>query len=483
METNPNKLKATLSKTSSRICGVYTAKSKTSRTEKLILVISCLITSLILAVLLFLALLFPLKCGFGASIATTGAFWLCITIAMCLSQRVRCFGTLFLMSIGLKQGRNLLITTGTTVVIFLNIQNILKNLTGLAKGLLCTVGEKLVAINLPPLKNYIQMLKWVARQLKKGLPEYLTLGNYYTNHSFIPTVHSQNFTNKLAEAERALNETAESVLTVIDTVSSTGKKVSPVLGVLVLVILTALYLRRFRSDPKHNNIFITRNFIKYDEKQRLQGKPSVLPLSKKEAKRYVMVPSAGFTKKEAKAMLKFSIPIVTHSLAWLFFVGVDALLYWIIITLRKRLEELEPLHVPVALEMEKGAFFVGTVIEGNKKVENFSYDVPVFEKKCLPQPELWLYESLTPLSAILGSLVFLVLVSSKMDQLRLLVSEQFFSDHAEERIEELHKKILNKRSQWKVQTAETTLKSFATQLRFWFPIFFRHEQENLEKIM
>ncbi|KAL7840286.1 hypothetical protein AOLI_G00256090 [Acnodon oligacanthus] len=438
MEMNPTKLKATLHKTSSRICGVYTARSKTSRTEKLLLVISCLITSLILAILLFLALLFPFKYGFGVSIATTVAFWLCITIAMWFSQRVRCFGTLFLMSIGLKQGRNLLITAGTTVVIFLNIQNILKNLRGLAKGLLCTVEEKLVAINLPPLKNYIQMLTWVARQLKKGLSDYLTLGNYYTDYSFIPTVHSQNFKNKLAEAERALNETAESVLAVTDTVSSVGKKVSPVLGVVVLVILTALYLWRFRSDPKHNNIFITRKFIKYDEKQRLQGKPSVLPLSKKEAKRYVMVPSTGFIKKEAKAMLKFSIPIITHSLAWLFFVGVDALLYWIIITLKKRLEELEPLHVPVALEMEK----------------------------CLPQPELWLYESLTPLSAILGSLVLLVMVSSKMDQMRLLVSEQFFSDHAEERIDTLHKKILNKRSKCKVPTAKTTLKSFATQVGF-----------------
>ncbi|KAL7835901.1 hypothetical protein SRHO_G00282480 [Serrasalmus rhombeus] len=480
MEMNPGKLKATLCKTSSRICGIYTAKSKTSRTEKLLLVISCLLTSLILTVLLFLALLFPFKCGFGVSIATTGAFWLCITIAMCFSQRVRCFWTLFLMSIGLKQGRNLLITAGTTIVIFLNIRNILKNLRGLAKGLLCTVEEKLVAINLPPLQNYIQMLTWVAHQLKKGLPEHVTLGNYYTKYSFIPTVHSQNFTNKLAEAERALNETADSMLAVIDTVSSMGKKVSPVLGVVVLVILTALYLWRFRSDPKQN-IFITRNFIKYDENQRLQGKPSVLPLSKKEAKRYVMVPSAGFTKKEAKAMLKFSLPIITHSLAWLFFVGMDALLYWTIITLKKRLEELEPLHVPVALEMEKGAFFVGTVIEEEKKVKNFSYDVPVFEKKCLPQPELWLYESLTPLSAILGSLFLLVMVSSKMDQMRLLVSEQFFSDHAEERITTLHKKILNKRSKWKVPTAKQTLKSFATQLHFWFPIFFRHEQ-NLERI-
>ncbi|XP_072515277.1 dendritic cell-specific transmembrane protein [Salminus brasiliensis] len=479
MVIDPGKMKATLRKTSFRICSIYTTKRKTSSMEKLLLVISCLITSLILAVLLFLALLFPFKCGIEVSMATTGVFWLCITIAMCFSQRIRCFGTLFLMSIGLKQGKNLLIMAGTTVVIFLNIQNILKNLRGLAKSLLCTVEAKVVAINLPPFSNYIRMLNWVAGQLKKGLPSTL-IGNYFINFTISPTVHSQNFTEKMAEAERALNETAESVLAVIDTVSSAGKTVSPVLGVVLLLILTALYLKRFRSDPEHDNIFITRSFIKYDERQRLQGKPSAFPLSKKESKRYIMVPSASFTKKEAKAMLKFSIPIVTHSLAWVIFVGVDALLYWIIVTLRRRLEELKPLHVPVVLEKKNKAFFAGVAVKEDQKECNFSYDVPIFENKCLPEPELWLYESLIPLSVIFGLLVLLVLVSSKMDQLRLLVSEQFFSDHAEERIAVLHERILSRRSKKKVQTAEVMLKSFATQLRFWCPILFRREQNNPE---
>ncbi|KAI4891113.1 hypothetical protein NFI96_032863, partial [Prochilodus magdalenae] len=396
--------------------------------------------------------------------------------------RVRCLGTLFLVSIGLRQGKNLLITAGTTIVIFLNIQNILKNLRGLAKGMLCTVREKLVAIDLPPLSNYIRMLYWVATQLEKVLSEETMFWNYFTNITLKPTVHSQNFTNKMLEAERALNETAESILTVIDTMSFIGKKVSPLLGVIMLLIFTALYLVKFRSDPEHNNIYITRNFKKYDEKQRLEGKPSVLPLSKKESERYVMVPSAGFRKKEAKAMLKFSIPIVTHSVFWVVFVGVDALLYWVITTLTRRLEELESLHVPVVLTVQKGAFLAGLPIEAEKKVYNFSYDVPIFEKKCLPQPELCLYESLTSLLVIFCLLVLLVMVSSKMDQLRLLVSEQFFSDHAEERIAVLHAKILSRRSKRRVPTVRTTLKSFARQLHFWFPIVFHHKQNHASTV-
>ncbi|XP_015459476.3 dendritic cell-specific transmembrane protein [Astyanax mexicanus] len=481
MARNPGHFKATLKKTSSRICSIYTTKSKTSRTGKLLLIISCLVTSLILALLLFLALIFPFKCGYTASMAATGAFWLCITIAMCISQRVRCFATLFLMSIGLKQGKSLLIMAGTVAGLFLNIRNILSNLKGLAKSMLCTVEAKLVSINQPPLSNYIKMLKWVGQQLKNYLPSG-GWGTYLVNFSTETKVDSQNFTDKMAEAERALNQTAESVLAVIDTVSSAGKTVSPVLGVVLLIILTALYLKSFRSDPEHNNTFITRSFIKYDENQRLQGKPSVFPLNKKESKRYITVPSASFTRKEAIAMLKFSIPIITHSLAWVFFVGVDALLYWIIMTLRKHLEELKPLHVPVGVNLKQDRIILGVVQNEGRINRNFSYDVHIFENKCLPEPELWLYKSLVPLSVIFGLLLLLVLVSSKMDQLRLLVSEQFFSDQAEERIAVLHAKILNRRARRKVQTPQVALKSFTTQLQFWFPIFFRHDQSHLENM-
>uniref|UniRef100_A0A8B9HAR7 Dendrocyte expressed seven transmembrane protein n=1 Tax=Astyanax mexicanus TaxID=7994 RepID=A0A8B9HAR7_ASTMX len=467
MARNPGHFKATLKKTSSRICSIYTTKSKTSRTGKLLLIISCLVTSLILALLLFLALIFPFKCGYTASMAATGAFWLCITIAMCISQRVRCFATLFLMSIGLKQGKSLLIMAGTVAGLFLNIRNILSNLKGLAKSMLCTVEAKLVSINQPPLSNYIKMLNWVGQHLKIYLQssEWWT-GTYLLNFTTETKVDSQNFTDKMAEAERALNQTAESVLAVIDTVSSAGKTVSPVLGVVLLIILTALYLKSFRSDPEHNNTFITRSFIKYDENQRLQGKPSVFPLNKKESKRYITVPSASFTRKEAIAMLKFSIPIITHSLAWVFFVGVDALLYWIIMTLRKHLEELKPLHCLKKATVTQDSIILGVVQNEGRINRNFSYDVHIFENKCLPEPELWLYKSLVPLSVIFGLLLLLVLVSSKMDQLRLLVSEQFFSDQAEERIAVLHAKILNRRARRKVQTPQVALKSFTTQVGF-----------------
>ncbi|XP_062841258.1 dendritic cell-specific transmembrane protein [Trichomycterus rosablanca] len=478
---NLRKLIADLRAAWSSICALYTTNNNLSWREKLLLLISCLMTSFILAFLLLLALRIPLQLSIEVCIIITAGFWFFFTLAMCISPSIRCFGILFLMSIGLKQGKKQLLTAGTTVVILLNIQNTLRNLKGLAKSMICNLEEKLIAIDLAPLSNYIRMLKWVVSQLKLGLPDILS-DHLVMDFKLNPSVQSGNFTKKITDAHRALNETAESVLGVISGVSSIGKKLYPALGIVLLVITTALYLRRFRSNRKHKNVLITKNFVKYDEKQKLQGKPSVLPLSKKESKHYIIVPSTSLTKKEMKAMLKFSIPIVTHSVAWLFFVGLDALVYWIIVVLSNRLSELEPLHVPVLLKVEKGTFLIGVPIEHDQEVHNFSYNVSVFEKKCLPAPELWLHKSLIPLCFIFTVLLLLVVLSSKLNQLRLIVSEQFYSEDAEKRIAMLHAKILKRRNKWKAKGAKMTWKSFTMQLAFWFPIIFSRQKNDSKNI-
>lgn len=355
-------VKTSLKTTSRRVCSLYTTKSEMSWSEKFLLFISCLVTSLILAVFFLLALRFPLDFGIDVCIVTTAVFWLCVTLAMWFSPNVRCFGILFLMSISLKQGKKQLLTAGTTVVIFLNIRNTLMNLKGLGKSLVCNLEEKLIAIDLAPLSTYIRMLKWVASELKNGLINVFG-GYYHSDFKLTPSVRSGEFTKKISEAQRTMNKTAESVLVIVDGISSIGKQISPVVGVVILIIATALYLKRFRFSRKQKNLFITKKFLKYDESQRLQGKPSVFPLTKKESKRYIIVPSAHLSKKDVKTMLKFSISIVTHSMAWLFFVGLDALVYWIISVLSKRLGELKPLHVPVLLKVEvKSHIFICSYI-------------------------------------------------------------------------------------------------------------------------
>ncbi len=123
----------------------------------------------------------------------------------------------------------------------------------------------------------------------------------------------------------------------------------------------------------------------------------------------------------------------------------------------------------ISLSFSKEAtVFLGLTVDENAKEANFSYTVSLFEKKCLPEPELWLYQSLAPLSVILALLVVLILLSSQLVQLRVVLSEQFFSDVAEKRAAYLHAKILRKRCKTKAGEHEGALKTLAIQVGHMF---------------
>lgn len=91
------------------------------------------------------------------------------------------------------------------------------------------------------------------------------------------------------------------------------------------------------------------------------------------------------------------------------------------------------------------ATLVGIPLGEENHQKDFSYSVTLFEKECLPQPKLLLYNSVVPLAAILLTLFIMALMAAKVGQLRLMVCERFFPSAAEERVEYLHAKILRKR--------------------------------------
>ncbi|KAJ8353789.1 hypothetical protein SKAU_G00213560 [Synaphobranchus kaupii] len=245
------------------------------------------------------------------------------------------------------------------------------------------------------------------------------------------------------------------------------------------MLFTALYLRRYYSNRKFQNTFITSKFIQYDKKQKAEGKPHVLPLTKKEAKRYTAIPSLGLTIKEGKIMLKFYIPLLTNLLLWVLFIGIDALLYWFILVIRKHLEELEPFHVPLVMNAREDIFVLDIIhVSGRYKKGDFSFSVALFEKECLPEPSLLLYQSVIPLAVILVILVILGLLSSKLMQLKLLVSSEFYGDNADERVEYLHAKILRSRSKTKFYELRHLLKTLWKKKSFWFPVFFHHQKDD-----
>ena len=238
-------------------------------------------------------------------------------------------------------------------VVLWNVRNTLENLRGLAKSLLCNLEAKKILVDLAPLSNYVQMLRWVGGQLKHFTD--FGAGELRSEFKLSASADSVVFKQKLSEAKQVLNQTAVSALAAMNMTSSVAQKLLPALGILLLVLLTARYVKKYRTDRGFQNIFITDALLRYDEQQRAEGKPSIFPLTEKEKKRYISIPSSRPSAKEGKAMLKFGFPVFTNLLIWLFFIGIDALVYWLIGVLRTRLEELEPFQIPVIMHLKVSA--------------------------------------------------------------------------------------------------------------------------------
>ncbi|XP_015804782.1 dendritic cell-specific transmembrane protein isoform X2 [Nothobranchius furzeri] len=449
---------------------VFTSDKPKGWRRTVLLMVTCSLWSLLLSSLLLLYLLFTLDYKLMVAGGIASCFVVLLTFALFLSKRLRCLGTLFVVSIFMKKSRNLLLTAGTSLVVLKNIHNTLENLTLLVRSMICNLKMKKASI-IAPFGNYIRMLEWIGNILK-GVTD-LGLVNLDSKLDVSPRIESEHFNVKLKDAEQKLNETVKYAQALIETVSSVTNRLLPALSFLVLMMFITLHIKRYCNNMKYENRFISSKFVLFDEKQKAEGKPHVLPLTEVEGKLYFFIPSARPNTKEGKAVLKFGAPVLSHFIAWIIVITVDALLYCFVDIVTKKLSALEPFHVPLLISFKGISTLIGIPFDEKSQEMDFSFSVTLFEEQCLPEPKLLLYNSVFPLSIIFLALILMALIASKVSQLRLIVCERFFTSAGHARVEYLHRKILKKRSKMRTERSEFSLKSFIAKPHFWCPIIFK----------
>lgn len=320
--------------------------------RSLILLFTCTFSSLLISSAFLLYLHFVLRYNLAVAGGISAGIGTLMTTAFYLSKRMRCLGTLFLISVFMKKSRTLLLTAGTSLVALRNIQNTLENLKGLLESMICNVRAKKEAL-IDPFKKYVEILKWISDALK-GFTQLtdIKVWKMDTQLTVTPRLESGPLEEVLTEAKQTLNGTVKYALTIVSTISSVTEKLFPAISLVVLAALIMLHIKRFHKDLKYRNRFISRKFVEFDEKQKAEGKPHVLPLTPKEAEAYTVLPSVRPTSQEGRAMLKFGIPVATHFVAWSIIITVDALLYCFVAVVTTKFSELEPLHVPLLMNMK-----------------------------------------------------------------------------------------------------------------------------------
>nr|XP_016848257.1 PREDICTED: dendritic cell-specific transmembrane protein isoform X2 [Anolis carolinensis] len=384
--------------------------------------------------------------------------WVILSISLCFFRHLRCFIALFFLSCGMHEGRNTLVAAGTGALVAGNIQNIFHNLKQLADSVICILESQRLSF----LSKYIKAIWWVYNQSKAlGNPfKDIVVVNDKLNVSY--SVLDESLKLRLNKTRLGIQDVANQISSTLVFLMSLVKKVFPLLGTAFILLGTYRFLQKF-LDPhsiRFKNTYITKEFIRYNEQQWQQQKLSVLPLSKGERKVYAMVPSFCQTHKERKCMIHFFLPVLANLCIWILFGAVDYLLYWLIFSMSKHLQDFPELEVHLKLYYHKNA---GKFIFNNGEIvdNKTSFKVPLFEHVCIPTPQLSLSATWIQLGTILLFITVLGLFTSTFIQLKILVATSFFPRVDMKRIEYLHAKLLNRRSKLSERNMKKKRKSFA----------------------
>uniref|UniRef100_A0A8C4UU31 Dendrocyte expressed seven transmembrane protein n=1 Tax=Falco tinnunculus TaxID=100819 RepID=A0A8C4UU31_FALTI len=413
--------------------------------------------------LLFLGMHFSLEHPLGP-LLISGFIWILLSIMLFCFKHLRCFSVLFLLSFGLKNGRNALLTAGTGVVVAGNIQNIFHNLKVLADSITCHLEYEQFAL----IEYYVEAVKWIYEVAK--LHTELLKSIVSLRHEFTPSysISDDALKQELNDTKQEIQKVTNQITFMLTILPYIGQKVLPIVGIFLASFGTGLFIKKFvgSHSARFKNTYITKQFIAFDEHQKQQQRPCLLPLNKKERKDYVTIPSFCLTRKDRKKMQVFFLPIIIHFCIWLLFAAVDYLFYWLIISVNKHLQEVPDLEIRLNLFQQRNE---NSLFPGMRKLiaKTDPFKISLFKHDCVPRPELNLSTTWIQVGVIIFFLIIFGLFSGLLTQLKILVSTSFYPDIEMKRIHYLHAKLLKKRANLQEKTGKNMS---ASTVNFWFPI-------------
>ncbi|XP_005382009.1 PREDICTED: dendritic cell-specific transmembrane protein [Chinchilla lanigera] len=412
-------------------------------------------------------------CWFLPPVAVVPACWAITWALLCCSRHARCFVLLLFLSCGLREGKKALIAAGTGIAIFAHIENIFHNFKGLLDSMACNLRAKSFSIHFPLLKKYIEAIQWIyGLATPPSLFDDLVSWNHTLEVSLSSSSHALEV--QLKDTKGEVLGVLYHMVTVMEAVSSVGRKLLTCAGLLLLLLGTGLFLKRVLGPRgwKYENVYITRHFVRFDEEQRRRQRPCVLPLSREERRTYAVVPSFRLTPRDRRALGLFLLPVLAHLCVWVLLAAVDYLLYRLLRSVGGQLRGLPGLEVHLQLHGEK---------RGTQDItHDSSFTISVFEPSCTPNPKLLPPTTWALLGVILVVLVLLGLLSSILTQLKILVATSFYPSVARERTLSLHAKLLRKRSKQLPREVERKQNLYFTEVHFWLPVLRVMRRKHME---
>ncbi|NXG46195.1 DCSTP protein, partial [Psilopogon haemacephalus] len=438
--------------------GVFTSDRQPGWKPLLQLFAVCSAVAFFASSLLFLGLRFSLAHHSLGPLLASASLWLLLSVALSCSKPLRCFSALLLLSCGLQAGRDALLTAAAAVLLAGSIPNIFRNLGALADGITCHLESEQFAL----IRYYVEAVKQIYQAAR--LPPELFRDRFAASYS----VADQALRQELNETRGEMQRVASQVSFMLTLVSCAGQKVLPVVGLFLAAFGTVLFIRRFLGprSAEFMNVYITKEFVAFDQRQKQQQKPCLLPLNGKERRTYLAIPSLRLTRNDRRKMQYFFLPVIADLGTWLLFAALDYLLYWLITSVNRHLQEVPEMEIKFFFSQRRNQnVFIFDRRDHVARVDPFK--ISLFKHACIPQPVLTPATTWIQLGVITFFLVIFGLFSGLLTQLKILILASFYPDTEMKRIHSLHAKLLKKRAKLREQPGK---KAFARTVHFWLPI-------------
>ncbi|XP_028254743.1 DC-STAMP domain-containing protein 2 [Parambassis ranga] len=267
-------------------------------------------------------------------------------------------------------------------------------------------------------------------------------------------------------SSRSLQQVSQDIMDEVSSDLQVFQKLSEPLmyGCLVLLALSFLravrYRRRYLRQVDFDNIYISAQFVEFDQLELSRGGASVLPLTRREAKTYITPLSLRLTDREVRVVLLGVASVLRHLVLGGVLVAMDFLVFWILDQVHHQVkgDVLGRAPVQVAVQVN-GSGYASDIFRD--LVASFSLlqrgNITVISRKCLLEPLAPNHNTCFILGFLLGLALLISLTAGFMQRCRRLICASYHPETELERIQFLHQHILQER-----RAASRAFKSFTS---------------------
>lgn len=284
---------------------------------------------------------------------------------------------------------------------------------------------------------------------KAAITEFNKLKNEFV-FGLNATFNLENDVNSSKSASEIVTGVLTDIASKLSTITSISGILSQALGITVifLFIKAVIYLTRYMKQDFYDNIYISPEFVEYDEKCKNSGRESVLPLKYKEHSKYIITTLPFPTAQELSLALTGLTAFFTHFGIGVVVIGFNYALYYLLVLIEKygQVAVLSSSLSSLEITVEGTGFianFLRNLISNLDLNVNMTIEFNITE--CLPNPSEPSESDVPVFSLLYGGVLFLVFIQMYSLRIRRSITSHFYPDRERERCRLLHELIRHQR--------------------------------------